>query len=86
MKIENVEVCLPIMAYSVNQVCISLGLSRTAVYDLIGSGKLPTLKIGKRRLIRPEALERYIASLETNVPEGRANRGDFKSVATRVNA
>jgi excisionase family DNA binding protein len=39
-----------------------LKLSRSLIYKLIGSGEIPTIKIGKRRLVRPEAVSAWLAS------------------------
>ena len=38
-----------------------LGISRTLAYRLVQSGKLPSFKVGKRRLIPVTAVERFIA-------------------------
>ncbi len=51
-------------ALSVEQARTSIGLSRSAFYNLIGSGQLRTLKIGRRRLVRPAELERFLKSCE----------------------
>jgi excisionase family DNA binding protein len=51
-------------ALSVEQARTSIGLSRSAFYDLIGTGELRTLKIGRRRLVRPAELERFLKSRE----------------------
>jgi excisionase family DNA binding protein len=40
-----------------------LGIGRTAVYDLIRTKKLKTLKIGARRLVPIEALHEVVALL-----------------------
>jgi excisionase family DNA binding protein len=37
---------------------------RSMVYELIGNGTLPSLQIGKRRLVRRSAIRRLIAELE----------------------
>jgi excisionase family DNA binding protein len=57
------------MAISVEQAARTAGLGRTLLYSLITSGELPSVKIGKRRLIRVEALARWLASQEQ--PGGR---------------
>ena len=41
------------------------GVSRSFLYGRIASGELPTVKCGKRRLVRVETLRRWLASLET---------------------
>lgn len=39
-------------------------LGRTKIYQAISSGDLPSLKFGKRRLIRVAAIEDWLARLE----------------------
>ena len=41
------------------------GVSRSFLYERIASGELPTVKCGKRRLVRVATLRRWLASLET---------------------
>jgi excisionase family DNA binding protein len=52
-------------ALSVEQAASAAGVSRTLLYEHIASGDLPSLKVGKRRLVRVEALRRWLESLET---------------------
>ena len=52
-------------AVSVPEAAARAGVSRTFLYERISSGELPTVKIGKRRLVRVEALSRWLKSLET---------------------
>jgi excisionase family DNA binding protein len=40
------------------------GLGRTKVYELITSGQLRTVKIGRRRFVPAAAVEEYVARLE----------------------
>ena len=51
---------------SVADLAEELGLSRTTGYDLLWSGEIPSLKIGRRRLVRradlTEFIERRLAS------------------------
>ena len=44
--------------------CRVLGISRTKLYDLLGSGVLPSLKIGRRRLVRLETARNLLTTLE----------------------
>lgn len=44
------------LAYSVPGAANALGLSKDYVWKLVGSGELASVKVGKRRLIRAEAL------------------------------
>jgi excisionase family DNA binding protein len=60
----EVAQCQP-LAVSVEQAADQAGVSRTFLYERISSGELPTIKLGKRRLVRVEALRRWLLSLET---------------------
>ena len=51
-------------ALSIDETCRVSGIGRTKVYELIRDGILPTVKLGKRRLVRPGTLRRVLASLE----------------------
>ena len=48
------------LAYSVAEAAIITGLGKTTLYALIGSGALPSRKIGKRRLIASADLKGLI--------------------------
>jgi excisionase family DNA binding protein len=49
---------------TINEVADLLRISRWSVYQLIWSGQLHTLKIGRRRLIRPAAYEACVDQLD----------------------
>jgi len=51
-------------AVSMDEAAARAGVSRTFLYERISSGELPTVKVGKRRLVRVEALRGWLASLE----------------------
>jgi excisionase family DNA binding protein len=51
-------------ALSVEKAASAAGVSRTFLYERISSGELPSVKLGRRRLVRVEALRRWLASLE----------------------
>lgn len=40
------------------------GLGRTKVYELIASGELRTVKIGRRRFVPASAVEEYVSRLQ----------------------
>jgi excisionase family DNA binding protein len=42
---------------------VFLNLSRSKVYELLGSGELPSVKIDRTRLVRGSDLRQYVASL-----------------------
>lgn len=44
------------------------GLGRSKFYELVGSGELRSVKIGKRRLVPEQAICEYIAQLERRAP------------------
>jgi excisionase family DNA binding protein len=48
---------------AIKQAIYELGISRTALYDLINAGKLRTVKIGRRRLVPIESIEECVAGL-----------------------
>jgi excisionase family DNA binding protein len=49
---------------TINEVADLLRISRWSVYQLIWSGQLRTLKIGRRRLVRPSALAACVDILD----------------------
>jgi excisionase family DNA binding protein len=44
-------------ALSIRETAQACGLSRSTIYRLIEQKKLATLKLGSRRLVRPEAID-----------------------------
>jgi excisionase family DNA binding protein len=52
------------MLYRVEEAAEALRLSRSALYELIRSGQIRTVKCGRRRLVPVAALAEYIAILE----------------------
>jgi excisionase family DNA binding protein len=53
----------PVIAYSVPEVMLSLGLCRDTIYKLIRSGRLVARKSGKRTLILASDLQAFTESL-----------------------
>ena len=51
-------------ALSVAEVAAKLGCSRSHVYHLLGTGKLPHLRLERRRVVTSEQLARYLNSVE----------------------
>lgn len=49
---------------TINEVAELLRISKWSVYQLIWSGQLDTLKIGRRRLIRPAAYAACVNQLD----------------------
>jgi excisionase family DNA binding protein len=47
-------------AYSVEEAAYYIGGSRPTVYRLMGSGALPSIHIGRRRMILKEDLDKFL--------------------------
>lgn len=52
------------LAYSPAEAAQSLGISRARLYQLLEDGSIPSLHLGRRRLIRHEALVGLLDRLE----------------------
>ena len=50
----------PVLGYSIPEVMESTGLSRSTIYQEIANGALKTFKVGRRRLVSPNALTAWI--------------------------
>lgn len=53
---------------TIKQFCVWSALGRTKVYEEISASRLRTLKVGRRRLIRWEEANRWLASHEAFSP------------------
>ena len=65
MKMSKERPAVPAVLYDVDEAAEALRLSRSALYELIRSEQLRTVKCGRRRLVPVEALTEYVASLGT---------------------
>jgi excisionase family DNA binding protein len=52
----------PIVA-SINDTAKALSLGRTSIYQLIREGRLETVKMGRRTLVRIESIRRLIGTV-----------------------
>jgi excisionase family DNA binding protein len=53
------------VAYSIVEAAAAANISRSRLYELLNAGEgPPTIKLGRRRLIRRAALDEWLASLE----------------------
>jgi excisionase family DNA binding protein len=71
------------LAYSVNEAARLTGLSRDLLYDQMRQGNLDYIKVGRRRLITRDHLERFL-----NIAPGaeRVGRNRATPYATGVDA
>jgi excisionase family DNA binding protein len=46
---------------ALTDVCRLLGISRATLYRLLEANELPSIKIGRRRVVEPRALRTFIA-------------------------
>jgi excisionase family DNA binding protein len=58
---------VPAVLYGVEEAAAALRLSRSVLYELIRSGRLRTVKQGRRRLVPVSASAEHVASLESGV-------------------
>ena len=54
-------------------------LSRSTIYEMIKSGELPTVKVGKRRLVPAVALQAWADSLTQRAVGRRGTRQDTRA-------
>ena len=52
------------VGYSIEEVTAALGISRAHLYNLLADGRLRSFKLGRRRLISPQALHELVARAE----------------------
>ncbi len=52
------------IALSIQEACEAVGVQKDTIYRAINLGELKSTKIGRRRLIRPESLNAWIAEKE----------------------
>jgi excisionase family DNA binding protein len=52
---------------SIQDVMGTTGLSRTTVFKLLASGQLPSVSVGRRRLVRADQLASWLDSLGRRV-------------------
>ncbi|KIQ19823.1 excisionase family DNA-binding protein [Rhodococcus sp. MEB064] len=53
----------------IDVVCERTSLGRTAVYERIASGELRSVKVGRRRLVSDQAIDDFIALLESDTTD-----------------
>ena len=63
MAVSESRPAVPPVLYDVDEAAEALRLSRSVLYELIRSGRLRTVKQGRRRLVPVSALAEYVDSL-----------------------
>jgi excisionase family DNA binding protein len=54
--------------YGLSEACLITGLGKTTIKSLVYSGELESIKVGRRRLIPVESIDKFIAArLESQV-------------------
>jgi excisionase family DNA binding protein len=51
---------MPLFTASITDAARALSLGRTSIYALINEGRLETIKIGRRRLIKVESIRQLL--------------------------
>lgn len=57
------------LMYGVPEVCAITDLGRTKVCELIASGDIPSVKVGKRRLVPAPGLAQFVSRLVADQEE-----------------
>jgi excisionase family DNA binding protein len=52
------------LAVSIKEAAQIVGLGRTRLYELLKSGEIPSIRLGRRRLIKIEALREFVGRLD----------------------
>jgi len=52
------------LLYDIEEVATMVGLGRTRLYEEIRSGRLRSVKVGRRRLVPLAAVERWVDQLD----------------------
>jgi excisionase family DNA binding protein len=62
--VPSAQAAVDRLAYSPAEAAAVLGISRARLYQLLDDGTVPSLKLGRRRLIRRDALISLLDRLE----------------------
>ena len=60
--------------YSISEAINIIGVKRTKLYQLINSGELKAHKIGKRTVIKHEAINKYIENIKPYSSENKIDQ------------
>ncbi len=71
------------LLYSVEEAAQLLGIGRTLTFELIATGAIASIKIGRCRKISRDALDEYIERLRTDQPTKVLRTQNAPSLDTR---
>ena len=57
------------IVYSIPEVAVFLGLSRSSIYRLVQEGQLEAIRVRSRLRVRPSAINRYLDDLQRQYRE-----------------
>ena len=60
------------VGYSVEETVQATGLGRSTVYELLGSGELESIKVGRRRIVPADAIAQFMNAKRAAAQENRA--------------
>lgn len=72
------------LAYSVAELCQTLGVSRDGIYAAIRRGELSAIKMGRRTLITHEAVEAFLLQLPRLGPAHGSSVGKTAELSPAV--
>jgi excisionase family DNA binding protein len=64
MTVDPLHPTQPAQLLSIDEVMERLGVGRNTVFNLMGSGRLRSVKLGRRRMISEQAIRDFIASID----------------------
>jgi len=53
---------IPRKLFSIRDAAASMGVGRSTVYELVRTGRLASVRVGSRILVRPEAIDEFLGS------------------------
>jgi excisionase family DNA binding protein len=60
------------MLLSVNEAAAALGIGRTLMYELLGSGRVESVFVGRLHRVPADALAAFVEKLRADCPAGRS--------------
>jgi len=81
---DETEVRVERKTYSVAETAKVLGIGRSAAYQAVNAGEIPSIRIGRRLLVPVQALEQLLSTAKPSTPEMQISADqNTKSAALR---